>query len=577
MTQANNLSIDDLIKELDVGRATVKFILKRFSQWLPFDRINGDHLYSPLSIPVMFKIRDLLDGGVLPSQIEEILEKDPAEKDPAESSAATNNQTPPEKDIRMSKDALGFIQDLFQDIKGHQSRIARAHEKRAEAEERKAVAIEKRAEAEEKKADAMNNIATALQEMTRQRAIDNETMEIAGQAAHALTMNEVTPDIHADINGELAPADLEPGDLDIDDLDLEDMFDENTEVAPIDLDGMDTEVDPIDLDDIVLDDIILDDVDEDLSESETLAAEENFNLDDLSLLVEEQGLSTEELDDLSALIDTVSVTDPGDDYDNLEDLLEADISLPEPDDLSTLIDEVSDRPAAPSETDDLYSLVDEDPSGDKAEAAELDDLFSLVDVAEQYPDQPTADADMDNLSLLVDNEPEKETAGPNDPDDLDNLSLLIDSPAEDAESGPLDDLSLLVDSPDMDSSGSDETGENLTGKNLTGDDLWALVDGSVETQDPPMDDLSALVDTPPPEKDTKAAIPSLKPDITPDQDLAKYKAAVMKIILELKSQGLSAAETTERLNNDEVPTLSGKPRWAEKAIAKIFGFIDSAK
>ena len=578
MTQANTLSIDDLIKELDVGRATVKFILKRFSQWLPFDRINGDHLYSPLSIPVMFKIRDLLDGGMLPSQIEEILAKDPADKNPADSHPAgtgPGNHTPEERDIRMSKDALGFIQDLFQDIKGHQNRIARAHEKRAEAEERKAVAIEKRAEAEEKKADAMNNIAAALQEMTRQRAVDNETMEIAGQAAHALTMNEVdlsedlpeTPDSHAGINGSMEPAELTPedletddftpggpelddrgaDDLDIDDLDLEDMFDACTEVSPGDLGGMDTEIDSIDLDDIVLDDG---------------EPDEGLDLDDLSMLVEDQ--TAGELDDLSTLIDTISETDSGDGLDDLEDLLEEDFGLPEPDDdLSALVDEV---PALQDTgTDDLYSLVDEG-------LPELDDLSALVDAPSQGP----AEADLDDLSQLVDYKPEKEPPSPEARDDLDNLSLLVEPPVEEAlplddlsllvdspaeSTPPLDDLSLLVDSPDTDSGSGEQ-----------GDDLWALVEEGGDSQDgQPMDDLSALVDTP------EAAVPSLKPDITPDQDLGKYKAAVMKIIIELKSQGLSAAETTERLNADGVATLSGKPKWAEKAITKIYGFIDSAK
>ncbi|MDD9305017.1 MAG: hypothetical protein HUK40_22830 [Desulfobacter sp.] len=193
MTQANYLSVNDLIKELDIGRATVKFILKRFRPWLSHDRINGDHLYSPLSIPVLIQIRDLMDSGMLPSQIQDILEEKP-EKPPFK----TNNKDVQQEDIRMSKDALGFLQNLFQDIQGHQSRIAKAHEKRAQSEERKAVAIEKRAQAEEKKAAAMNNIAIALQEMTRQRSIDTQTMEIAGKAAQALTMNDVASQISPD-------------------------------------------------------------------------------------------------------------------------------------------------------------------------------------------------------------------------------------------------------------------------------------------------------------------------------------------------------------------------------------------
>ena len=50
----------------------------------------------------------------------------------------------------------------------------------------------------------------------------------------------------------------------------------------------------------------------------------------------------------------------------------------------------------------------------------------------------------------------------------------------------------------------------------------------------------------------------------------------MKIIIELKEQGLSAQQTTDRLNRDGVATLSGKPAWGLKAIEKIYGFIDSA-
>ena len=106
-----------------------------------------------------------------------------------------------------------------------------------------------------------------------------------------------------------------------------------------------------------------------------------------------------------------------------------------------------------------------------------------------------------------------------------------------------------------------------------------------------MDDLSSLLGDnnteqapAPPEENTAAAPsspqptqPSLKPDITPEQDLAKYKAAVMKIIIKLKNQGLTAQQTTDRLNNDQVATLSGKPTWRVKAIEKIYGFIDSAK
>ncbi|RLB89341.1 MAG: hypothetical protein DRH26_11785 [Deltaproteobacteria bacterium] len=88
-----------------------------------------------------------------------------------------------------------------------------------------------------------------------------------------------------------------------------------------------------------------------------------------------------------------------------------------------------------------------------------------------------------------------------------------------------------------------------------------------DPMDDPMDDLNALID------DT----PSLRPDITPEENLKKYKAAVMKIILGLKTQDLSAEETTRRLNQDNVQTISGKSEWSETAISQIYKFIDSAK
>ncbi len=497
MTQAHSLTINEIIKELNIGRATVKFILKRFSQWLPFDRINGDHHYSPRTIPTLIRIRDLLDQGILPSEIENTLTEEPTEELPE---TDMHLQANPDKDIRMSKDALGFIQSLFTDIKGHQSRIAVAHEKRAEAEERKAVAIEKRAEAEEKKADAMNNIAAALQEMNRQRATDSETWEIAGQAAQALTLAETgSPNdtVETDHDSLLDP-----------ELDVEDLFD------LIDLEPADMGTDDI-------------------------------QLDDLSLLVDTPGLSTEDQDDLSALIDTVPEEEvPGNE---LDDLLVNDAPLPEPDDLTRLVDDLSDSQGL----DDLSSLVDNDEAAGNESAQELDDLLQLIDT-----EDTAADIALDDLSLLVSSAPTAPTDATDAPD-LDDLSQLVE---------------LAVDLPEEDM-----------------DDLGALMDESdSQVAQAPMDDLSALVGKPtgkptgkpvgkPADDNAKPARPSLKPNISPEQDPGKYKAAVMKIIIQLKNQGLSARETTERLNQDQVATLSGKPTWKEKTIQKTYGFIDSAK
>ncbi len=517
MTLANSLSADDLITELEIGKATLNFILERFSPLLNSQFSNGNDQYLPSVLPLLIQIRDLMSSGMLPSQIEKIIENEIKEPSHEDQGDQFHNSG---KDIRMNQEALDFIRDMVSDIRGHQGRIARAHEKRAEAEERKAVAIEKRADAEDKKADAMNNIAMALQEMNQLRSVDSQAMEVAGQAARALTMDEDT-----------SPLD-DPGNVEEEDWDT----------TPLDGNGLDGNgLDGNGLDGNGLDGNGLDGngLDEDFEDplagmSELLNHPEpdshpidtedldglTEDIDILSLQEDEPGLSEEDLDDLSALIDTVS--EPETQSDHLEDLLEGDISLPEPDDLSLLVDAASDS-------------VDEAP--------DMDDLYSLVE---------DVHTDTDDLSLLVDLNPSME------PEQTDDLSALIDpEPIEDTGQ---DDLSLLVDMPTTNANPGD-----------TGDDLWSLVDGAGSIDEAtPQDDLSALIDPAPAE-------PSLKPDITPDEDLAKYKAAVMKIIIELKSQGLSAKETTDRLNQDEVATLSGKPRWREEVISKIYGFIDSTK
>ncbi|MCG8616148.1 MAG: hypothetical protein MI802_08010 [Desulfobacterales bacterium] len=466
MTQANTLTIDELIRELDAGRATVKFILKRFNQWLPFDRIDGEHRYSQETLPRLMQIRDWLDNGMLPSQIENRLSEGLGADSAAESSfsksATSESNLTPEKDIRMSNDALGFIQELFTDIKHHQSRIAVAHEKRAEAEERKAVAIEKRAEAEEKKAAAMNNIASALQEMNRQRAADispreMDTGEIAAQTARALTMNEADPAPDTDTFDDIF--DDDGADLDLEELEAAFDAQESREQA-------DPDQQPIELEDIV---------DNDVAPNNTLPEEvsdtDEFDIDDISLPldlldpeerdeVDEPGAENEQdiidldspldssidsLDDLSALIDTVSETIPeteDPDIDHLDDLLGDDPELPELDDLFAGGEEAPTEDIPAGDLDDLSSLIDtSETTTEDAQQSDLDDLSSLLDHPISQPE-----SDLDDLSLLVEPE-ENSNASENLPADLDDLSLLVDTPKPAVDPGDLDDLSLLVETP----------------------------------------------------------------------------------------------------------------------------------
>ncbi len=209
---------------------------------------------------------------------------------------------------------------------------------------------------------------------------------------------------------------------------------------------------------------------------------------------------------------------------------------------------------------------------------DLDDLASLLDTPEPDEDDiPGEDDDLDDLSALIDTPRSEPKAIKSD--DLDDLSALIDIASNPGQA--VDDLSALI--------------NDISDPGPTMDDLSALI-ADVSEPDPAgndpdgnnLDDLSQLIDAPKTIPKTRTAdsfdekegnskdSPVLKIDISPEKNLEKYKAAVMKIIIQLKSDGLSVEETTGRLNRDKIRTLSGKPEWNQRAISQIYKFIDSA-
>lgn len=198
-----------------------------------------------------------------------------------------------------------------------------------------------------------------------------------------------------------------------------------------------------------------------------------------------------------------------------------------------------ERPAGDlNGSEEQNSLSAFDNEQDLDEIVEMPDpCFDLLEASEIH---------LDDLSQLLENsKTEPDTPSPL-PEDLDDLSLLIEPAAEEgfpAINPKLDDLSLLVD--------------EITAPEPPGEPEALL----------PMDDLSALIDP----------APSVKPDIPPAQDLAEHKAFVMKRILQFKTEGLTPEQTTRRLNDQGVQTLSGKPLWSEKAILKIYELMDSAR
>ncbi|MCG8563923.1 MAG: hypothetical protein MI747_02470, partial [Desulfobacterales bacterium] len=140
----------------------------------------------------------------------------------------------------------------------------------------------------------------------------------------------------------------------------------------------------------------------------------------------------------------------------------------------------------------------------------------------------------------------------------------------------MDDLAALIGTPSSGDSVPEADEEKTNSVETKGeedmDDLFALVEG-------PGENASTEEEAPaqaPPEKPEEPT-PSIKPGITPQEDMGKYKAEIMKIMIQMKKDGLTAEETAQRFNGEGVQTLSGKPEWSVKAISKIYSFIDAAK
>jgi uncharacterized protein YlxP (DUF503 family) len=214
--------------------------------------------------------------------------------------------------------------------------------------------------------------------------------------------------------------------------------------------------------------------------------------------------------------------------------------------------------ASEIQMDDLSDLIQEDILLEDP----LVDVQNIPEIISQKPeDSPQTtqiEPPLDDLAALIDQEP-TQTAREGEVSEMDDLARLIDEPSDPA----MDDLSALIDSVSTQASLKTDIYPDLS----VLDDLSLLIEDSASLETVELDDLNALIN------DT----PSLKPDITPEKNLKEYKAAVMKIILGLKTQNLSAKETTRRLNQDGVQTISGKSQWSKRSISQIYKFIDSAK
>ncbi|MBU1193752.1 MAG: hypothetical protein KKE62_09595 [Proteobacteria bacterium] len=273
-------------------------------------------------------------------------------------------------------------------------------------------------------------------------------------------------------------------------------------------------------------------------------------LDNLSELISDSEMMDDTVTDLSGLLDEEDIQ-----TENLtqDDPLKDEIDTEFDNDLDIQFDqELEDSLDDPLKDFD-EDLLDEDLESEDLEFEDpLDDLSALIDETPEDKPQDTKAMELDDLSRLIDSPDDQPKDQPDDP--LDDLSALIDETPEDkpqdTKDMELDDLSRLIDSPD---------------------------DQPEHQPDVQLDDLSKLIDPVVDEDPAKETSAPISLDLNPEDDLVKYKAAVTKIIIELKSEGLTVEQTTDRLNKNHIKTLSGKSQWGQKAISQIYKFIDSAK
>ena len=335
MIKEDNFSIIDISRELQIGTASTKFLINRFNPWIPQNSTPPPVSYPRESVSLLLDIKNELDAGMLPSEIEQRL----AENKPIASPPDSN----PEK--------MDFptVISLLHDINAHQKRIAKASELRAAAEE-------KRALAEEEKAKAMNRIASTLEQLP---GLPDMGLLGLGQLSDIPPAPQTPPPSK---EGAHLPASLDQGEI----SPLEDL---SELIAMESKESVEEELSQALLSDLPVEE----DFNSDTSLDDLLAASapKETDVDDLSLLLapEEKEETPEGMDDLWALVEDEKELDT-----KTESILPEDKGL---DDLNLLIEE---EPSPP--LDDLNLLVDEAPS-----PTEIDDLSELIEKPEIKEDK----------------------------------------------------------------------------------------------------------------------------------------------------------------------------------------------
>ncbi len=540
MRQDTPLSIFDISRELGIGTANTKFLINRFNRHMGGTTVDGKRCYPKDTVGLLLNIKSELDMGHLPSEVEEKLDNHELDHGTAETGTHL-----PLSEISIPPSQLKSILSNIQAITFQQERMALAQEARNQIEERKAQAMEKRAQEESRKADAMDDIATALQSMSHTPDMGNPDTgnTILQQAMDEMNLNA------SDL--ELSPTLSEEPSQGIEILPQDDLSEFMGEEGLPLVEQEDAQTSKALLEQEILEENL----------EKTLSHFDEITSEDISQVVESFEMEEQGLREKGAPEDTEGLT------------------------------EILDAPSYPeTEQDELNELIDTVSSESGEEA--MDDLSQLVASASQV-DGP--ENDMDDLGLLVD-----ETDNPAPPEGdagensqaaapMDNLAQLVESASEDGQE-EMDNLNLLVEEPEaphgtpVDRLETSNPAEAPVGS-MQGEALHAADSDK-------MDDLAQLVEsrkpeemeptvhntlTSPPEQPEPMAAPVIvKPRISPKDDIKQYKSAIMKIIYELKTKGLSPEEATQGFNKQGIETLSGRPQWQVNAMSKIYALFDAA-
>lgn len=268
MDTSSFLTVSQLSNELDSSEVIIKFLVKKFKQWIPATSHLGQNLYSHDCIITLIFLLEKLNRGVLPSTIEkEFINK-------------------PIKDTTYSKNSNNQKDVSFQ--------------------ERTVRALEKRAEAEEEKVLAMNNIANAITQFKTSflNNFQNEQKNWASKpenSSQSPDTNELKSMATAiddlSILIDVKPAEENPADKDhqvkIDDLSALLDNDQPNNIEMDDLSILIQDDKTIEIDTVEIDDLSL------LIQNEE---SKNSKTDDLSILIQDQESNIVAIDDLSALI-----------------------------------------------------------------------------------------------------------------------------------------------------------------------------------------------------------------------------------------------------------------------------------